>query len=85
LLADFPVIVFDEPTANLDPPTADRLTHDLLTATTERATVLITHRLTSLDLVDEIIVLDEGRVIERGTNDELLRAGGHYCKLWHYQ
>lgn len=85
LLADFPVIVFDEPTANLDPPTADRLTHDLLGATAERATVLITHRLTSLDRVDEIVVLDKGRVIERGTNDELLRAGGHYCKLSHYQ
>lgn len=85
LLADFPVIVFDEPTANLDPTTADRLTRDLLAATADRATVLITHRLASLDLVDEILVLDEGRVIERGTNDELLRAGGHYCTLWHYR
>src|SRR6185312_4271685 len=55
LLADFPIIVFDEPTANLDPATADALSRDLLTATADRATVLITHRLAALDIVDEIV------------------------------
>jgi thiol reductant ABC exporter CydC subunit len=85
LLADFPIIVFDEPTANLDPPTADALSRDLLSATADRATVLITHRLATLDIVDEIVVLDNGRVAERGTHDELLRAGGHYFRLWQYE
>ena len=66
LLADFPAIVFDEPTANLDQPTADALVRDLLVATADRATVLITHRLSALELVDEIIVLKNGSVAERG-------------------
>ena len=61
LLADFPAIVFDEPTANLDQPTADALVRDILKATADRATVLITHRLSALELVDEIIVLNRGR------------------------
>ncbi|WP_396909244.1 thiol reductant ABC exporter subunit CydC [Mycolicibacterium sp.] len=81
LLAEFPVIVFDEPTANLDPPTAEALARDLLAATSDRATVLITHRLTALDAVDEIIVIDNGRVSERGTHAELVCAGGIYTGL----
>lgn len=55
LLADFPVLVLDEPTANLDAPTADALTRDLLAATVGRTTVLITHRLTGLAAVDEVL------------------------------
>jgi ABC-type multidrug transport system fused ATPase/permease subunit len=47
--------------------------------------VLITHRLATLDIVDEIVVLNNGRVAERGTHDELLRAGGHYFRLWQYE
>ena len=78
LLADFPAIVFDEPTANLDQPIADALVRDLLAATADRATVLITHRLSALELVDEIIVLKNGSVAERGTHDQLVLAGGLY-------
>jgi thiol reductant ABC exporter CydC subunit len=85
LLADFPIIVFDEPTANLDPPTADALSRDLLTATVDRATVLITHRLAALDIVDEIVVLDNGVAVECGTHSELLRVDGHYFRLWQYE
>ena len=79
LLADFPAIVFDEPTANLDQPIADALVRDLLAATADRATVLITHRLSALELVDEIIVLKNGSVAERGTHDQLVLAGGLYA------
>ena len=79
LLADFPAIVFDEPTANLDQPTADALVRDLLAATADRATLLITHRLSALELVDEIIVLKDGGVAERGTHDHLVLAGGLYA------
>jgi thiol reductant ABC exporter CydC subunit len=85
LLADFPIIVFDEPTANLDPPTANALSRDLLTATADRASVLITHRLAMLDVVDEILVLDNGVVVERGTHDELLCANRQYFRLWQYE
>ncbi|MEU6234565.1 thiol reductant ABC exporter subunit CydD [Kitasatospora sp. NPDC047058] len=74
LLADFPVLVLDEPAEHLDLPTADALTADLLAATAGRTTVLITHRLAGLDdaTVDEVLVLDGGRVAERGTWSALL-------------
>jgi ATP-binding cassette subfamily C protein CydCD len=76
LLADFPVLVLDEPAEHLDLPTADALTADLLAATTGRTTLLITHRLAGLEAVDEVIVLDEGRVVQRGPYAQLLAAGG---------
>ncbi|MET8447469.1 thiol reductant ABC exporter subunit CydD [Streptomyces sp. NPDC005209] len=76
LLADFPVLVLDEPAEHLDLPTADALTADLLAATEGRTTLLITHRLAGLDAVDEVIVLDEGRVVQRGPYAELAAVDG---------
>jgi ATP-binding cassette subfamily C protein CydC len=82
LLAGFPVLVLDEPGEHLDTATADGLTADLVAATAGQSTVLITHRLAGLDAMDEILVLDAGRVVERGTHGELLDAGGLYTRLW---
>ncbi|WP_206336317.1 thiol reductant ABC exporter subunit CydD [Streptomyces torulosus] len=76
LLADFPVLVLDEPAEHLDLPTADALTADLLAATEGRTTLLITHRLAGLDAVDEVVVLAEGRVAQRGTYAELTSVDG---------
>ncbi|WP_432056537.1 thiol reductant ABC exporter subunit CydD [Streptomyces sp. bgisy022] len=76
LLADFPVLVLDEPAEHLDLATADALTADLLAATEGRTTLLITHRLAGLEAVDEVIVLDEGRVVQRGTYPELAGTDG---------
>ncbi|GAA2966614.1 hypothetical protein GCM10020227_38080 [Streptomyces flavovirens] len=76
LLADFPVLVLDEPAEHLDLETADALTADLLDATRGRTTVLITHRLAGLDAVDEILVLDGGRVVQRGPYAELAAVDG---------
>ncbi|WP_369234660.1 thiol reductant ABC exporter subunit CydD [Streptomyces sp. R21] len=76
LLADFPVLVLDEPAEHLDLPTADALTADLLAATEGRTTLLITHRLAGLDAVDEVIVLAEGRVVQRGPYAELAAVDG---------
>ena len=81
LLADFPVLVLDEPGEHLDTATADAIVADLLEVTEAYATVLITHRLTGLDAVDEVLVLDAGRVLERGTHAELRRSGGRYGAL----
>ncbi|MFG2088794.1 thiol reductant ABC exporter subunit CydC [Spirillospora sp. NPDC048824] len=83
LLADFPILLLDEPAEHLDVATADALTADLLTATEGRTTLLVTHRLAGLDAVDEIIVLDEGRVADRGTHADLLSRPGIYRSLWH--
>ncbi|MEU8431371.1 thiol reductant ABC exporter subunit CydD [Streptomyces sp. NPDC029216] len=76
LLADFPVLVLDEPAEHLDLATADALTADLLAATEGRATVLITHRLAGLEAVDEVVVLDRGAVVQRGAYAELAAVEG---------
>ncbi|WP_329033978.1 thiol reductant ABC exporter subunit CydD [Streptomyces sp. NBC_01725] len=76
LLADFPVLVLDEPAEHLDLATADALTADLLAVTEGRTTLLITHRLQGLDAVDEVIVLDEGQVVQRGPYAELVAVTG---------
>ncbi|RKN07251.1 thiol reductant ABC exporter subunit CydD [Streptomyces radicis] len=81
LLADFPVLVLDEPAEHLDLPTADALTADLLAATEGRTTVLITHRLTGLDAVDEVLVLDGGHAVQRGPYAELAAAPGPFRRL----
>ncbi|MPY57402.1 thiol reductant ABC exporter subunit CydD [Streptomyces spongiae] len=76
LLADFPVLVLDEPAEHLDLATADALTADLLAATEGRTTLLITHRLAGLEAVDEVVVLAEGRVVQRGPFAELAAVEG---------
>jgi thiol reductant ABC exporter CydC subunit len=82
LLADFPVLILDEPGEHLDTQTADAIVTDLLAITGGRTTLLITHRLTGLQDVDEVLVLKRGRVLERGTHSELLGFGGRYAELW---
>ncbi|MFI6965246.1 thiol reductant ABC exporter subunit CydD [Streptomyces sp. NPDC050255] len=81
LLADLPVLVLDEPAEHLDLPTADALTADLLAATQGRTTVLITHRLEGLDAVDEVVVLEEGAVVQRGPYNALARVDGPLSRM----
>ncbi|MFG3139266.1 thiol reductant ABC exporter subunit CydD [Streptomyces sp. NPDC048211] len=76
LLADFPVLVLDEPAEHLDLTTADALTADLLAATQGRTTVLITHRLQGLEAVDEVVVLEAGAVVQRGSYEVLAAVDG---------
>jgi ABC-type transport system involved in cytochrome bd biosynthesis fused ATPase/permease subunit len=82
LLADFPLLVLDEPGEHLDTQTADAIVADLLAITRETGTLLITHRLAGLEEVDEVLVLDRGCVVERGAQAELLARGGRYASLW---
>jgi thiol reductant ABC exporter CydC subunit len=83
LLAGFPVVVLDEPGEHLDTATADALTADLVGLTEGQATVLITHRVAGLEAMDEILVLEEGRVIERGTFIDLVTSDGPFAAQWH--
>jgi thiol reductant ABC exporter CydC subunit len=82
LLADFPVLILDEPGEHLDIETADAIVAELLASTRERTTLLITHRLAGLEEIDEVLVLDHGRVLEQGTHAELLALGGRYAAQW---
>jgi thiol reductant ABC exporter CydC subunit len=81
LLADFPVLILDEPTEHLDARTAAYVLADLLDAASGRSLLLITHTLAGIEDFDEIVVLDGGRIVERGTHAELLSAGGRYAQL----
>ncbi len=79
LLADFPILVLDEPGEHLDTATADALVADLLDVTRARTTLLITHRLVGLEQVDEILVIEQGKIVERGTHAQLAARGGRYA------
>jgi ATP-binding cassette, subfamily C, bacterial CydC len=81
LLADPAVLILDEPTAHLDPEARSALTSDLLALTAGRATVLITHELEGLDQVDEIIMLEHGKVAQRGTHEQLITVPGRYRQM----
>ncbi|ADG87464.1 thiol reductant ABC exporter subunit CydC [Thermobispora bispora] len=82
LLYDPPVLLLDEPGEALDDATAGAIMADVLDATRGRTVLMVTHRLTGLDQVDEVVVLDRGRVIQRGGHEELIRTPGHYRDLW---
>jgi ATP-binding cassette, subfamily C, bacterial CydC len=81
-LADPALLILDEPTAHLDPDSRRALTADLLHATEGRSVLFITHEPDGLDQVDQIVVLDHGRIAEQGRHDELRHAGGPYQRMW---
>jgi thiol reductant ABC exporter CydC subunit len=76
------LLILDEPTAHLDPGSRQALTADLLQATEGRAVLFITHEPHGLDQVDQIVVLDHGKVAEQGSHQDLRRAGGPYQRMW---
>jgi ATP-binding cassette subfamily C protein CydCD len=82
LLKNAPILIFDEPAANLDPITERQVLRAIQQSTTNRTTLMITHRLAGLTDFDEIIVMRAGRIVERGTHDELLRCDGWYRRMW---
>ncbi|MBI5841606.1 MAG: thiol reductant ABC exporter subunit CydD [Chloroflexi bacterium] len=81
LIKDAPILILDEPTANLDPLTEKHVLETLFSVMKQKTSLLITHRLVGLENVDEIIVMDHGRIVERGTRDELVNKGGLFHRL----
>lgn len=85
LLKDAPILILDEPTANLDPITEQQALETLFKVMRGRTSIFITHRLVGLENVNEIVVMDRGRIADRGSHDSLLRKKGLYRRLWDLQ
>ncbi len=85
LLKHAPILVLDEATANLDPETEHAIQDALRETAEERTTIIIAHRLSAVRMADEILVLDNGRLVERGTHDDLLMRNGAYAHLFAQQ
>ena len=85
LVTDPKILVLDEATANVDTETETMIQKGLKTLRKGRTTLAIAHRLSTIADADQIIVLDKGRIVEKGTHDELLAKKGYYYKLYTLQ
>jgi ATP-binding cassette, subfamily B, bacterial len=81
-IGDPGVLVLDEATSAVDPATERRISEALRRVSAGRTTITIAHRLSTAETADTIFVFDRGRIVERGTHDELVRSGGRYAALY---
>lgn len=85
LLKNAPILILDEPTVGLDAVTAQEVMAVIADLMKGRTTILVTHTLTGLQLMDEIIVLDQGQIVEQGTFEQLLIMEGLFYQMWRLQ
>lgn len=85
LLKNAPLLILDEATSSLDTQSERRIQEALNVLMKDRTTIVIAHRLSTVENADRIIVLDEGRIVETGTHKELLEMNGHYAALYNMQ
>ena len=83
--SDAPVIILDEPSSALDPEAEDEIFRSFKKLCENKSGILISHRLSSSILVDKIILLENGEIIETGTHDELIEKNGRYAELYRMQ
>lgn len=81
MLKDAPIIIFDEATANIDPENEDKLKEAIESLISNKTVIMIAHRLKTIRNADQILVLDNGDIVERGTHDELIDNNGLYNTL----
>ncbi len=82
ILADTPVVVLDEATAFTDPENEAAIQEAIAGLVADRTVLVIAHRLSTVADADQILVVDDGRIVERGRHDDLVAAGGTYARLW---
>ncbi|MDB9781596.1 ABC transporter ATP-binding protein/permease [Winogradskyella sp.] len=85
ILADPKIIILDEATSNLDTESEGLIQKSLSELTHNRTTIVIAHRLSTIKRADQILVIEAGRIVERGTHDELLKVEGRYYDLYTFQ
>ncbi|MFC6725096.1 ATP-binding cassette domain-containing protein, partial [Halobium palmae] len=85
ILQDPPVLVFDEATSDVDTETEELIQESLDRLVEDRTAFVIAHRLSTIRDADRIVVMDEGRIVERGPHQELVAAEGAYADLWRGQ
>ncbi len=85
VLKDPPILILDEATSSVDNETEAAIQRSLAVLTRDRTTLVIAHRLSTIRNADRIHVLDAGRIVESGTHDDLVAAGGIYADLWAIQ
>ena len=79
ILKDAPIIIFDEATANVDPENEDRLQTAIEELTRNKTILMIAHRLKTVKNADQILVIDDGRIVQKGTHKELITQEGLYA------
>ena len=85
LLKDAPIFIFDEPTANLDTVTERQIIETLHGLMKGRTVLWITHRMVGMERMDEILVMDKGRILQRGVHADLVKSEGLYRQMWKIQ
>src|SRR5699024_2020136 len=85
LLKNAPILVLDEATSALDSEIEAAIQEQLYALMQDKTVIAIAHRLSTIAALDRLIVIDDGRIVESGTHDELLALGGLYAKLWQHQ
>ena len=82
---DSRIIILDEPTAALDPIAEAELYREFARLTEDKTTLLISHRLGIASVVDRVLVFDDGRIVEDGSHEQLMKLDGVYAKLYRAQ
>lgn len=85
LIKEAPILLLDDSLSAVDTETEERILNNLKNITVNRTTIIVTHRVSSAKNADRIIILDEGKIVEKGTHDELINAGGYYQDLYNKQ